>query len=184
MAIFQTQKRFLILSLLGLLLSLSCGRIGPFAMSNYKKAVKSGFKQIPEAMQLETLFGDADHFISYSGSSLPRDWNSEVSFDGRYTLTMQVEVKTNDALSEITEVVDKPKFVLVEASKVILHSNGTTEVNYSGDWKFGLDDWKKVFETKGDFSVIGIKLKQNQPVKDFEGYVNAVRSVRIRVRPD
>ena len=55
-------------------------------MDNYKQAVKSGFVQIPEAIQVESLFGEADHSISYSGSNAPKKWNTEVFFAGRYSL--------------------------------------------------------------------------------------------------
>ena len=42
----------------------------------------SGFKKIPEAKQINDLFGDADHFISYSGPNVPQEWNTEVFFGG------------------------------------------------------------------------------------------------------
>src|SRR5271167_2861413 len=93
----------------------SCGHPRTFDMKNYTQAVKSGFKKIPEAMQVEALFGEADHFISYSGPYVPQDWNTEVFFCGRYELSMQVDVETNSAFSEVTKVVGELRFYLSEA---------------------------------------------------------------------
>lgn len=135
-------------------------------------------------MQIEDCFGEADHFISYSGPNVPRDWNTEAFFYGRYTLTMQVEVKTDSAFSEITEVVGEPKFYLREVREILRVPDGTpSEARFAGEWRFGKDDWKKVHDAKGDFSVIGIAIKKDQPVQDFEGYAKAVKEPRIRVRP-
>jgi hypothetical protein len=156
-------------------------------MENYKKAVKSGFKMIPEAMQIEKLFGEADHFISYSGPGVRQDWNTEVFFRGRYTLTMQVDVKTEPAgaeFSKVTSVVGEPKFFLHEVSKVTLSPSGSVETDFSKEWKFGLNDWKKLVDANGDFSAIGITIKKDQPVENFPKYVDGERSPRIKVRPD
>lgn len=79
-------------------------------MKNYTQAVKSGFKKIPEAMQVERLFGEADHFISNSGPKLPQYWTTQVFLYRRYELMMQVEVRTNSTFSEVTEVVREPEF--------------------------------------------------------------------------
>jgi hypothetical protein len=55
------------------LLVASCEYPPFLRMTNYPKAVKSGFKQIPEATQIEDVFGEADHFISYSGPNVSQN---------------------------------------------------------------------------------------------------------------
>jgi len=167
----------------------SCGQPRIFNMKNYTQAVKSGFKKIPEAMQVERLFGEADHFISYSGPHVPQNWYTEVFFYGRYVLTMQVEVKTNSAFSEVTEVVGEPKFYLVEVKEIEgVSPDGTgwpgASFNGSGQRTFGLTDWKKIYDAKGDLSVIGITIHKDQPVDNFDFYVRATKAPRIQVRPD
>jgi hypothetical protein len=163
----------------------SCGHPRVFNLENYTLAVKSGFRQIPESLQIESLFGEADHFISYSGPYVPQDWQTVVFFDRRYTLSMNVDVKTNRAFSEITEVIGEPKFILNEVCEVDVPPDGKgVGAEFSGDWKFSLTDWKKVYQANGDFSVIGIKIKKDQPVKSFDAYVNCQRAPRIQVRPD
>ena len=169
------------------LLSLpSCGHPRSFNPKNYTQAVKSGFEKIPQALQIEQLFGEADHFISYSGPYVPQDWNTEVFFYGRYTLTMQVEVKTNSAFSEITEVVGTPKFFLVEVKELteVLPDGTPLGARFSNDWRFGVNDWKKIYDAKGDFSVIGITIKKDQPIEGFGSFARGIKKLRFPVRPD
>ena len=145
-------------------------------MGDYNKAVISGFAKFPQAMEMEKLFGEGDHFISSPGPTGTRDWNSEVYFGGRYTLTMQVEVKTDADFAKITDVVGKPLFVLTEARRIVKSPSGTMGADFSNDWKFGIDDWKKVFDAKGDFGVIGIKTRKDEPLEGFDAYVKAMRA--------
>ena len=142
-------------------------------MGDYDKAVRSGFAWFPQALEMEQLFGEGDHFISSPGPTGTRDWNSVVYFGGRYTLTMQVEVKTDADFAKITDVVGKPLFVLTEARRIVKSPGGTMGADFSNDWKFDIDDWKKVFDAKGDFGVIGIKMRKDEPLEGFDGYVKA-----------
>jgi len=162
----------------------SCGNPRAFDAKRYAQAVKSGFKKIPEAMQIERLFGEADHFISYSGPEVSQDWNTVAFFGGRYILTMQVEIETNASFSEVTNVLGEPKFYLWEIGQVIVSPRGGVEGKFAGSWTFGLKEWKKVVEAGGDFSAVGIIIKKDQPVKSFDAYVKGQREPRVRVRPD
>ena len=112
-------------------------------------------------------------------------WNTEVYFDGRYCLTMQVIVKVDRQFSKIVEVVGEPKFYLIETESVELLKDGRVAANAgSQQYEFGLSDWNKVVAAKGDLSAIGIHLKRNQAVAHFDRYVQAMRGPRIQVRPD
>ena len=155
-----------------------------FDLERYKGAVKDGFDKIPQSKEIEELLGDADHFISYSGNrSVGQDWNTKVYFAGRYCLTMQVEVKVDRRFSRITKVTGQPKFYLVETIRVDLNRNGTVGALHGQGYQFGPEDWKKVVAAKGDFSVIGIHLKLNRPVPNFDKYVKAMRRPCIQVHP-
>jgi hypothetical protein len=131
------------------------------------------------------LLGDADHFIGYHGSrSLGNDWNTEVHFYGRYVLTMQVPVRMGYQFDEVLEVLDKPKFYLVEVRSIEFYGDIPGAINETrNDWPypFTAEDWAKVYEAGGDFSVIGIHLKKDQPVKDFDKFVEAGRRDRVKV---
>jgi len=158
---------------------MSCSDVGDinYGDAAYKKAVRSGLAAIPEAQQIEELLGDSDHFISFHGSrSVGNDWNTEVYFYGRYTLTMQVAVRMGHGFDKVLEVLDEPKFYLVEVSSIeFVGKDGQLSVSSAegDDWPypFTANDWEKVYQAKGDFSVIGIDLKKDQPVKNFEKYV-------------
>ena len=154
-----------------LLALLGCVR-GSF-LDRYKMAVKSGFKKIPEAAQIEQLLGEADHFISYSGPNVPQEWNTEVYFGGRYEFTMQVEVEVSYDFSAITKVKGEPKFYLSEVSRVRHYPNGTWGNDYDGNNErhFGRAESRKIVDAKGDFSAIGIKLKQGPAVRGIPGIV-------------
>src|ERR1700722_16451284 len=82
----------------------SCGVRIDRNNNNYTRAIRSGFKKIPESMQIETCFGEADHFISYSGPNVPQNWNTDIFIYGKYELTMQVVVRTDPGFSDIVEV--------------------------------------------------------------------------------
>jgi hypothetical protein len=161
----------------------SCDEHSTINMEHYRQVVQSGVTKLPEPLQMEALFGKGDHFISSLNRNGTHDWNSEVFFGGRYTLTMQVEVKTDKDFSEVTEVTGRPSFVLTEACRIVVSSNRVAGADFSNDWKFREDDWKKVVDANGDFSVIGIKMKTSEPLDGFDQYVKSVREPRIRVRP-
>ncbi len=178
----STSCLFLLLAML--VTVCSCEHRGDFDIENYTRAVKSGFTKIPAALEIEALYGEADHFISYSGPNVDKKWRTEVFFDGRYILTMEIVVKTNQSFNEVIEVVGEPSFFLSEASEIIVPKERGVETTFSGDWKFGLEEWRTLFKAKGDFSAIGIILKKNQPVNNFESYVESKKRLRVRVRPD
>ena len=149
--------------------------------------VKDGFTKIPQAGEIEDLLGEADHFISYSGSGEKQDWNTEVYFAGRYRLTMQVGVKVDRSLSKIVEVIGEPKFRLGETTRVEVDLGGSVRA-FSDEpcqhAEFGVTEWNKVVQAKGDFSVVGVAIKKRQPVPNFEQFVEAMRRGRGQVRPD
>ena len=163
---------------------ISCSDIN-FTPENYKKAIQSGLDTIPEARQIEELLGDSDHFISYHGSrSVGNDWNTKVFFEGRYVLTMQVPVKMGYQFNKVLKVREEPKFYLSEIEEVEYYGpkNESIGVSYrsSGQRDFTAAEWAKVYKAGGDFSVIGVNLKRNQPVKDFEKFVKSVRGNHIK----
>ena len=163
-----------------------CQRSG-FNMERYKSAVKDGFTKIPQACEIENLLGEADHFISYSGPDVRQDWNTEVYFAGRYRLTMQVEVKVDRDFSRVVEVIGEPAFYLSEIAQVELNANGTFSAGTDGSGQqavFGMKEWNKIVQSKGDFSLVGVHIKKGQPVPNFEKFVEAMRRPRVRVRPD
>ncbi len=156
-----------------------------FDLPKYEAAVQSGFVVMPETLQIEELFGEADHFITHYG--FPQEthtWNSEVYFYGRYVLTMQAKVQMDKEFRRVEKVVVAPVFYLNEIRSVDFDHNGQIGCRYGGtQTNFGIDKWHKLYKAKGDFSVLGLKVVRDQPVKDVDKLGNAVRKNRVRVRP-
>lgn len=149
---------------------------------DYIATVRSAKDALPIAMQMEEFFPVADHFITEYAmfDSKPKTWNTEVFFGGRYTLTMQVDVYIDYKTNRIVNVVGEPKFWLVGTESVKVLPDGRA-YHVGGDGgEFGADEWKKVRDAKGDFSVIGIKINR-EPAENFEEYVRQTRAPRIAV---
>ena len=130
---------------------------------------------------MEALFGDGDHFITHYGmGSGPKEWNSEVFFQGRYVLTLQVDVAINYWNNEVEKIVSSPKFYLVEVDSTVRENVGTGANSLNG-WEFDEAKWKKLLQAKGDWSAIGINVRTNDPVVGFEDYVKGLRAPRIKI---
>jgi hypothetical protein len=71
------------------------------SLEEYTAACKSAATRLPVAVEFEELFpGKTDHFITHfgfnrHGGDKTNTWNSEAYFSGRYSLTMQIEVKVD-----------------------------------------------------------------------------------------
>ncbi len=150
------------------------------AREQYLAIHRSGAKTIPYAVELEELYGDADHFITHFGfGRMPLQWNTEVFFGDRYILTMQVDVEVDYAKRRVVPV-GKPVFYLTEVDTVSHTEFGNVVESYSNSYTFGLEEWEKVFASKGDFSTIGISINST-PVAGFHEVVRAARRPRIPV---
>lgn len=148
--------------------------------------MKAAAIKLPEAVEMETLYGSADHFITYtdSGNKKPSIWNTVVYFGGRYELTMQAKIQI-DYSTETATVVDGPDFFLGEVESVTVPNppspgGGGVAASYSRDLKFTGKEWKKVYEAGGKYDVIGFDLDPS-PVPEFEVHVHASRAPRPRV---
>jgi hypothetical protein len=137
-----------------------------------RKAVKSGYTQLPEARQIDELIGEADHFISGpKNTASGLEWCTDVYFGGRYELGMRVDVEVDAATSKVTRFIGRPKFYLHEVGSVDILPDGRTSVSYRSQHEFGADDWAKIVKAHGDFSAIGIQLDRDHPIANFESYV-------------
>lgn len=151
-------------------------------MANYKHTIRSGLTTLPWPKQMEALFGEGDHFITHYGFSPgPKEWNTEIYFGGRYSLTLHVEVEIDDKKNIIKEAVSPPKFYLFEV-KSLKRLDHTFEADYSGQWVLDEAQWIKLVAAKGDWSALGIPVKKNSPLPDFDEFVKVVRAPRMQVK--
>lgn len=168
-------KRFPILLLVALLCG--CGS----QTSKHIRVIKSATKVIPEAVQMEKLYGSADHFITHFGDTKAKSnvWNTEVFFGGRYQLIMQLNVLVDYDAKTVTPL-DAPQFFLWEIGSVNLSSdpNGAIQATYSRDIRFSKKEWSMIYESGGDYKSVGIELLP-EPVPGFERFAGACRAPRI-----
>lgn len=142
--------------------------VGTFWHQNF---AANGVAQIEPAAQMEAMYGDCRHFVTYGQNNASR-WNSVAYFDGRYELTMQVPVRIWSSTSG--EMTGQPRFFLNEVSDVAKLPSGQLSVSYSQSLEFGPAEWKKVVAAKGDFGAIHFKTKTGG-VKNFDAYANSSR---------
>lgn len=175
--------------LLGMTLTIlflaSCGDIN-FTREGYLQALRSGLKQIPAARQMQEVYGDVDHAISYHGSlEVGNEWWTEVFLHGRYELTMWVPVRMGEDFDQVLAVEGEPTFQLREINRIEIDQYGSPVAYYNAaaQQTFGIEEWKKIYEADGDLSVLGITVKK-KPLKHWDGYVAAVRRSRIKLPPE
>ena len=145
---------------------------------DFEKPVPSGLRLIPEAGQMESLFGPALHKIcNLNERKMTAEWQTLVFVGDRYELAMRAPVRLPESFEHIEAVLKTPEFELREVSAITNNGFGA-KYDPKGQHRFDLDDWRKLYRAKGDFSVIGIQLK-NQAVVDFGKYRNVMFRGRV-----
>ena len=174
---FLCRGRNIGLFLLALFMT-SCNR-----MADYKRTVRSGLVTLPWPSQMEALFGEGDHFVVHYGfDSEPKEWQTVVYFGGRYQLGMAVDVAIDYTNKTIVKATTPAKFYLWELGKVETLPDGRVSTDFGGGWELDEAQWSKLVAAKGDWSVLGISLKKNDPVPGFDDYVKGEREPRVRVK--
>jgi len=160
-----------------------CGCAGSAGgMGGYKATVRSARDALPVAREMEEVFHEVDHFITHYGfGKQPLVWNTEAHFGGRYILTMQVPVNIDYGARTVKQS-GSPKFYLVEVTKVDRLSDGRFMASTDGGagMEFTEHEWKEVYESNGDLSVLGITVNEEE-LPNFKDYVAAVREPRVPV---
>jgi hypothetical protein len=146
-----------------------------------ERMVPSGYQMIPEAKQIDKLFGPAWHELSNYEYPDIAEWQTDAFFGGRYELEMSVKVRIDRHSGKVTNVLGEPHFILLEIREI----KDLREVGYDGNHQreFGADEWRRIVNANGDFNAIGIQLNQNRPLADFEKY-RAEPRYGIQFRPN
>ena len=170
------QKRFF--ALLFALITLTACRD---KMTDYKQTVRSGIATLPWPKEMEALFGEGDHFIThYEFSPGPKKWNTEIYFGGRYRFTMQVDVEIDYKKHVIERYTSPPKFYLWEIGPLTREKGEIVGAKIADQWIFDEAKWRKLVEAKGDWSVIGLPMKKDNPIPGFDEYVKGWRAPRVQ----
>jgi len=152
-------------------------------------AVKSGYAKIPQARQLDEMIGKADHSIKNyrddNNEGVQCEWISEVYFGGRYELVMTVDVRVDRQTSDVSKILGTPRFLLLEIKSVEMSSDGRATVSFAPGTQreFGIAEWERIGDAKGDFSVVGVQIKNAPPIANFEEFAQeSHRRARLNSR--
>jgi hypothetical protein len=145
-----------------------CGTSG---RDDYARTVASAIGTEPNVRSFDALFPNGEHFISYfTGLAGQPLWNSKAGLYGRYVLTMQFDVALDRKAGTLTAS-GQPEFHLVEVESITALPDGRAEIRYGPTQEqFGPVEWRKLVESGGDLSVLGIDVKKEQPVAGFEAH--------------
>ena len=144
---------------------------GNFKARGHQEFATNGVSQIQPAMEMDQLFADCRHFITYGPSNVPL-FNSVAYFGDRYELTMQVEVAIHSKTSGT--MVGTPQFYLSELNSVSVSPSGQVGASFSRNLNFGPTEWRRIYDSGGDFSTIAFRVNET-PVPNFQKYAAASR---------
>ena len=127
--------------------------------------------QIKPAKEMDQLFDDCRHYITYRSGYIPQ-FNSEAYFGDRYVLHMQVPVEISSPSDG--RITGEPQFYLHEVQSISISPDGQISASFSNQLDFGSSEWKTLYDAKGDFSTIGFNTNPTA-VPDFAKYAAACR---------
>jgi hypothetical protein len=138
--------------------------------------VRDGVETLSVAKEVESLFGatNVDHFISEFGSK-SAIWNSVTYFFGRYTLSLEVPISIDYENCKLNRVTGAAAIQINETIKVEISTSGIAGATEKGQWRLDENKWKRLVNSGGDWSVIGVPILTNSPVKGFNEFVRQGR---------
>ncbi|MBI3876542.1 MAG: hypothetical protein HY300_11440 [Verrucomicrobia bacterium] len=152
-------------------------------MTDYKQTVRSGIATLPWPKEMEAMLGEGDHFITHYGFSPgPKEWNTEIYFDGRYRFTMQVDVEIDYKKHVVEKSTSPPKFYLSEIGSLTRENGKVVGAKIADQWDLDETKWRKLVEAHGDWSAIGVPVKKGSPILGFDEYVKGWRAPRVQVK--
>ena len=144
-------NRIAIMCLIGLILAFGCDNR---THANMQIAIADTMKNEPYVADFNRFYPDAENFISYyTGDYGDPSWNSTVTIDGKYVLTMQYGL-TVGKTGKTTRRDTDPHFYLNIIEWTRPRPDGGSETQFSGGVDFGPDQWEKLVRANGDISVV------------------------------
>jgi hypothetical protein len=135
----------------------------------YELASSNGLKTIPYATQFATLYPDSKHsYTYYTGAKGSPVWNSTTGLYGRYILSMEVDVSFDSSRTTVVSY-GSPTFLLKEIASTSVEPNGNFSYR-AGETqvRFGEAEWSNLVEHNGDLSSLGIQVKKDSPITEFD----------------
>ena len=132
-------------------------------------AEANAIADIAEVKEFAAMYPGAKHFIShYSGTKGDPSWNSKAGAHGRYIIDMGFKIDFDPSRTKPKRS-SPPVFHLREISRIEAKAGGGFDTTYSkNQMEFGIEEWKRLRESGGDLSVLGIKAVTDQPLEHFD----------------
>jgi hypothetical protein len=154
----------------------------PLSVEDYRLTVASAARAIPEAVEMETLFGDVSHGITHYGRGFPAGtqvWRTEAYLGDRYVVHMQVKVHVNYDDNTV-RVVGDPEFGVVELKTIKFLPGGQGDAT-SGEGKlFSLAEWRTLYDSGGDLAVLGLHPNPT-PSPGFDRFVGDLKAGQLDI---
>jgi len=129
--------------------------------------------KIPYLKEFLTLYPDSVvRYLSFADADFP-SLSVNTTLHARYQFNLRVPVRYSEDSSTIVGY-GEPRCYLLEIASVTPRDDGAggTELGGTsgGDLQehFGLEEWKKLVESKGDFAPLGYRLDVDRPVPNFD----------------
>lgn len=105
------------------------------ANRDHQDFARNGIHLVEPAAQMNAMFSDCRHYITYDGEQWGTVWNSVACFGRRYELRMKVPVRIESKREG--EVTGTPEFLLLEVSSVRLRPGGKAGgASFSRNYRF------------------------------------------------
>lgn len=144
---------------------------GNYEVWGHQEFAVNGVTQIEPAREMNEMFEDCRHFITYGANDAPI-FTSVAYFGDRYELTMKVPVKIESA--SLGSVCGDPEFFLSEIESISVSASGRVSASFSRNLTFGMKEWRTVYDSNGDFSRIGFSINPTS-VPNFSQYAASTR---------
>ena len=140
-----------------------------YTQEDYDMALASGISGIEVVREFESLYPDAEHFITYYAKERGGSkWNSKVGLLGRYVLTVQFPIDFDES-RHIPSLSGEPKFHFTEVESIDTLPDGRHLTKYKGSsLHIGAKEWDVLTENQGRLESIGVDVKSSGPVPGFE----------------
>ena len=127
-----------------MVVTFGCGPpTSPFPPGSYAKAYRDAFTKIPQACEIERIFGNADHSLTAWHSGLSEGkWKTDAYFADRYVIHFATDIKVDCDRGTVVSVGDHPTIVIEEYLRLDKDA-GRWIVQGGKQYRLSASDWKK-----------------------------------------
>lgn len=147
----------------------------------YRMAIQDCISNITELTQFMELYPDAivqiDSFpqVQYHETD-PSELRAHVLIEERYELSFHLKMRWDYKTRDIKRF-EQPSFRLIEYESIQWHmtQNGDSILDLAkykstSQRTFGVQDWKTLVNSRGDFAALGITLTRASPIGGLKAY--------------